>query len=118
MTAAISKIHCVNLTHQITQKIEFYGIDDCPLFPTHIKPPNAYFTLNNVLKGLPYPDNTFDFVYMRSMILYFTPEELSELLTEISRVMKPGGFFEVVDTSYTIRNAGPLSNKTVNTDSK
>jgi hypothetical protein len=55
---------------------------------------------------------------MRSMILYFTPEELSNLLTEISRVMKPGGYFEVVDTSYTIRNAGPLSNKIVNIDCK
>jgi ubiquinone/menaquinone biosynthesis C-methylase UbiE len=55
---------------------------------------------------------------MRLMILYFTPEELSHLLTEISRVMKPGGYFEVVDTNYTIRHAGPLSNKLVNQDCK
>lgn len=52
------------------------------------------------------------------MILYFTPDELSVLLTEISRVMKPGGYFEVVDTNYTIQNPGPLCTKLVNTESK
>ncbi|KAL9539216.1 hypothetical protein MBANPS3_010399 [Mucor bainieri] len=97
---------------------EFYGIDDCPLFPTHIKPSNSHFLLHNILKGLPYPDNEFDYVHMRMMIFYFSPEELSLLLTEISRIMKPGAYFEIVDTSYTVRHAGPISNKVVNNDLK
>ncbi|KAI9273153.1 hypothetical protein EDC94DRAFT_594020 [Helicostylum pulchrum] len=97
---------------------DFYGVDDCPLFPTSIKPPNAHFRLHDVLKGIAFEDCQFDFVYMRLMILYFTPEELSQLLKEISRVMKPGGYFEVVDTSYTIRNPGPLCTKLVNSEIK
>lgn len=52
------------------------------------------------------------------MIFYFSPEELSLLLTEISRIMKPGAYFEIVDTSYTVRHAGPISNKVVNNDCK
>lgn len=71
-----------------------------------------------MLKGLPFKDNEFDFVYMRLMMIYFTPEELSNLLHEISRVMKPGGYFEVLDTNYTIRSAGPISNKLVNSERK
>lgn len=93
-------------------------MDDCPLFPTSIKPGNSHFKLHNVLKGLPFKDNEFDFIHMRLMILYFTPEELSKLLGEISRVMKPGGYFEVVDTNYTVQNAGPISNKLVNSECK
>jgi ubiquinone/menaquinone biosynthesis C-methylase UbiE len=93
-------------------------VDDCPSFPTSIKPANSHFKLHDVLKGLPYKDNEFDFVYMRLMVLYFTPEELAGLLKEISRVMKPGGYFEVVDTNYNIRSAGPVSRKVVNSDRK
>lgn len=93
-------------------------MDDCPSFPTSIKPANSHFKLHDVLKGLPYKDNEFDFVYMRLMVLYFTPEELAGLLKEISRVMKPGGYFEVVDTNYNIRSAGPVSRKVVNSDRK
>jgi SAM-dependent methyltransferase len=97
---------------------EFYGVDDCPLFPTHIKPGNSHFKLHNVLKGLPFQDNEFDFVHMRMMVFYFTPEELSQLLTEVSRVMKPGAYFEMIDSNYTVCRAGPITNKIINTDSK
>lgn len=107
-----------NRTISLTICVEFYGVDDCPLFPKHIKPGNSHFKLHNVNQGLPFPDNEFDYVYMRSMIYYFSPEELSQILSEISRVMKPGGYFEIVDTNYTIRHAGPLSNKLVNNDCK
>ncbi|KAI8638158.1 hypothetical protein BD408DRAFT_394526 [Parasitella parasitica] len=97
---------------------EFYGIDDCPLFPNHIKPNNSHFRLHDVLEGLPYPDSEFDYVHMRMMIYYFSPEELSQLMSEISRIMKPGGYFEIVDTNYTVRHAGPVSNKAINIDLK
>lgn len=98
--------------------LEFYGIDDCALFPTHIKPGNSHFKLHNVLKGLPFQDKEFDFVHMRMMVYYFTPEELSQLLTEISRVMKPGAYFQIVDSNYVVRHAGPITNKIVNLERK
>lgn len=55
---------------------------------------------------------------MRSMMLYLSPVELSNLLSEIHRIMKPGSYFEVIDTDYTIRRAGPLSNSIINTERK
>ncbi|KAI8363799.1 S-adenosyl-L-methionine-dependent methyltransferase [Choanephora cucurbitarum] len=97
---------------------EFIGIDEYPGFPTHIKPSNSRFVAHNVLKGLPFEDKTFDFVYMRMMIIYFTPEKLSYLLSEINRVMKHGAYLEIVDTNYTVRHAGPLTTKAINQDCK
>ncbi|KAI8983992.1 hypothetical protein BDF20DRAFT_857399 [Mycotypha africana] len=97
---------------------EFYGIDDCPLFPSHIKPINSHFRLHNIFKGLPFKDAEFDYIHMRMMIYYFSPGELAFLLNEIGRVLKPGGYFEIVDTNYTIRHPGPASNKIVNIDLK
>ncbi|KAG1455829.1 hypothetical protein G6F46_001400 [Rhizopus delemar] len=98
---------------------DFYGIDECPIFPTTIKPPNAHFQTHNILKGpLPFENEQFDFIYMRSMMLYLSPVELSNLLSEIHRIMKPGSYFEVIDTDYTIRRAGPLSNSIINTELK
>lgn len=52
------------------------------------------------------------------MMIYLLPEELATLLSEIHRVMKPGAYLEVVDTNYTIRRAGPLSNSIINTECK
>ncbi|KAG1405042.1 hypothetical protein G6F58_010086 [Rhizopus delemar] len=98
---------------------EFYGIDECALFPTSIKPGNAHFQIHNILKGpLPFESESFDFIYMRSMMLYLSPTELSNLLSEIYRIMKPDAYLEVVDTNYTIRRAGPLTNSIVNTELK
>ncbi|ORE03395.1 S-adenosyl-L-methionine-dependent methyltransferase [Rhizopus microsporus var. microsporus] len=98
---------------------DFYGLDECSLFPASIKPANAHFQIHDILKGpLPFEDEMFDFVYMRSMMIYLLPEELATLLSEIHRVMKPGAYLEVVDTNYTIRRAGPLSNSIINTELK
>lgn len=93
---------------------EFYGIDECPLFPTTDTLPNINFQLHNVLEPLPFDDNQFDFIYMRSMILYYTPAQLVSLLSEISRILKPGGYFEVLDTAYMINNPGKMSESIIN----
>ncbi|KAI8368972.1 S-adenosyl-L-methionine-dependent methyltransferase, partial [Blakeslea trispora] len=97
---------------------DFIGIDEHPGFPTHIKPSNSHFVAHSVRKGLPFEDKSFDFVHMRMMMIYFTPEELSSLLLEISRVMKHGAYLEIVDTNYTVRHAGPVTSKAINTDCK
>ncbi|KAI9256874.1 hypothetical protein BY458DRAFT_519108 [Sporodiniella umbellata] len=98
---------------------DFYGLDQCPLFVNQPRMKNIRFKEHDVLKGpLPYKDASFDFVYMRSMMLYLSPTELSNLLCEVHRVMKPGAYFEVVDTNYTVIRAGPLTNAVINTELK
>ncbi|KAI8997650.1 S-adenosyl-L-methionine-dependent methyltransferase [Pilobolus umbonatus] len=93
---------------------EFFGIDECPLFPKSNKPPNTHFVQHNVLSPFPFNANQFDFIYMRSMILYYTPAQLVTLLSDISRILKPGGYLEVLDTTYMINKPGSLSDSLIN----
>ncbi|RIB10444.1 S-adenosyl-L-methionine-dependent methyltransferase, partial [Gigaspora rosea] len=75
----------------------FIGIDLSPIFPSNIKPQNVDFYHMNVLNGLPFEDNTFDFVYQRFMGLALTEEQWPILLLELVRVTKPGGWIEFME---------------------
>nr|CAG8476264.1 10020_t:CDS:2 [Entrophospora candida] len=54
---------------------DFVGIDVVASFPTQIKPRNTTFVQGNVLNGLPFEDETFDFVHMRLMVGAFSEQE-------------------------------------------
>ncbi|KAG9305826.1 hypothetical protein G9A89_001115 [Geosiphon pyriformis] len=88
---------------------EFFGIDISPLFPSHIKPPNTTFLLADILSGLPFQDNYFDFIYLRNMSLEFTVKQCKEIvIPELTRIVKPGGFIECMDYCFP-KNFGPTS---------
>ncbi|KAI9015266.1 S-adenosyl-L-methionine-dependent methyltransferase [Phycomyces nitens] len=96
-------------------KCNFYGIDLCPMFPTAIKPTNANFQQHDIFKGpLPFKDNSFDFIYMRTMLICMTKDNISHILTEMSRILKPGGYFEILDVEYRIQRPGPISETLIN----
>lgn len=72
------------------------GLDWDPTFPAHIKPPNAIFYTHNILEGIPFEDETFDFIHIRFMNHCFTETVWEQkLLPELLRVLKPGGWIEV-----------------------
>ncbi len=50
----------------------------------------------NLLKGFPYPDNTFDAVYSSHALEHFTPAQALFLLREAHRVLKPAGVLRTV----------------------
>ncbi|KAI1758146.1 S-adenosyl-L-methionine-dependent methyltransferase [Xylaria castorea] len=55
-------------------------------------PGSVRFEQGNVLKGLPYPDGTFDIVYCSQVLGHIPPPDLPpQALTEMRRVLKPGG---------------------------
>ncbi|CAG8535616.1 145_t:CDS:2 [Scutellospora calospora] len=87
---------------------DIYGLDILSSFPDAIKPPNCHFQLCNVLKGLPFDNDEFDYIFMRHMILALKEEQWAPLLTEIKRVMKPGGVIECVEFDWAARSAGPV----------
>lgn len=78
------------------------GADMSDMFPTTIRPENVKFELYNVLNGLPYPDDTFDFVHMRLMIIAFRENEWPFVLKEIYRVLKPGGLVQLMESDFTV----------------
>ncbi|CDS13309.1 hypothetical protein LRAMOSA05487 [Lichtheimia ramosa] len=77
------------------------GIDMADMFPTTIRPENVTFQLCNILDGLPYEDNTFDFVHMRQLIVALRAKEWPVVLNEIYRVLKPGGLVQLVESDFT-----------------
>ncbi|CAG8507824.1 3280_t:CDS:2 [Racocetra fulgida] len=70
------------------QRPQFVGVDIAPLYPSEIHPTNVKFRQANVLSGLPFEDETFDFVYMRFMTFAFTINDWERALKEILRVTK------------------------------
>lgn len=75
----------------------------CDVFPNNIRPANVNFQVGNVLKRLPFPDNTFDLVHLRLFIVALKREEWPILMKEVYRVMKPGGFMQMVECGMLVK---------------
>ncbi len=70
-------------------------------------PPDNYaFIEGDITKGLPFTDNSFDFVHMRLVVLALPSNAWAPAIQEIKRVTKPGGWIELVDTAVTPRAPG------------
>ncbi|KAF9901902.1 hypothetical protein BX616_002101 [Lobosporangium transversale] len=87
------------------------GIDISIVFPTTIIPSNCKFIQHNILNPLPFPDNTFDFVYQRLLVAGLTHENWIFVLKELERVTKPGGWIELVEIDGIGGNNGPCTAK-------
>ncbi|RKP27760.1 S-adenosyl-L-methionine-dependent methyltransferase [Syncephalis pseudoplumigaleata] len=85
---------------------EFVGVD-IVLPPTlDLKPANCEFAVANILEGLPYPDNSFDFVHHRFMNLAIPEQMWPVYVHECARVCAPNGWIEMVETTGTLSNVG------------
>ncbi|KAG0311560.1 hypothetical protein BGZ99_010080 [Dissophora globulifera] len=86
---------------------EVYGVDISAIFPTEIKPSNCHFQLCNILDGLPFPDNYFDFIYQRLLVYALTPAQRRQVYIELQRILKPEGFLQLVESDGIVYNPGP-----------
>ncbi|KAG1053196.1 hypothetical protein G6F43_004713 [Rhizopus delemar] len=80
----------------------FTGIDMCNSCPQVIRPVNLNFIEANILKGLPYPDKSFDFIQMRFVELAFKLDEWQFVISEIKRILKDGGCFQWIDVDMRV----------------
>lgn len=78
---------------QMFPDVEVYGIDLSPCFPV-VKPHNCTFSYGNFLWGLPYDDNSFDYIWIRYLYSEIKSSDWSTFIKEIKRVLKPGGIIE------------------------
>ncbi|KAF0556274.1 S-adenosyl-L-methionine-dependent methyltransferase [Gigaspora margarita] len=92
---------------------QFVGIDIVPLYPSEIHPTNVKFRQANVLTGLPFEDETFDFVYMRFMTFAFTINDWERAIKEALRVTKKGGYVEIMETDFRWYNEGPFDKTSI-----
>ncbi|RUS26923.1 S-adenosyl-L-methionine-dependent methyltransferase [Jimgerdemannia flammicorona] len=79
-------------------EVKFFGVDIARMFPADIKPPNIMFMSQvNILDGLPFETGKFDFVQMRQMNLAILKEDWPHVISEIYRVLKPGGYIQLLE---------------------
>ncbi|KAL0090602.1 S-adenosyl-L-methionine-dependent methyltransferase [Phycomyces blakesleeanus] len=94
----------------------FYGIDIIDSFiPQGEKhsfaPTNCHFQTQDVIHGIPFPDNTFDYIHQRFMYMVYPSSMTGWGIKEMKRVMKPGATIELIEYDLRPRQPGPLFTK-------
>ncbi|KAI9270300.1 S-adenosyl-L-methionine-dependent methyltransferase, partial [Helicostylum pulchrum] len=88
---------------------QFFGVDISDGFPAKGRAPiNTSFSIGNVAKEIPSPGNTFVFAYQRLVFAALTSEDWDNNLREMYRVIKPGGFVQLLEHNLTPYSEGPL----------
>ncbi|CAG8588588.1 12368_t:CDS:2 [Racocetra fulgida] len=88
----------------------FIGIDiDSTQFPSdNMHPSNVAFLTCNLTHGIPFPPETFDFVHMSMMCCALTESQWFQLIKEMVRVLKPGGWIELLEGDPWFKNYGKI----------
>ncbi|RHZ85321.1 hypothetical protein Glove_67g48 [Diversispora epigaea] len=87
------------------------GLDISPIQPSEIKPRNVNFVKANVLNGLPFENNTFDYIFQRFLVSAIPKDSWLDVINELTRVLKPGGYLELVEINPIIFQLGPVSSQ-------
>lgn len=58
-------------------------------------PKNCHVRVATAPEGLPFADNSFDFVVQHDMAIRYTRKQWDDALKELVRVTKPGGYLEL-----------------------
>ncbi|CEG74018.1 hypothetical protein RMATCC62417_09291 [Rhizopus microsporus] len=75
----------------------YFGCDIVNVVNEKTRPKSFTFELTNVVKGLPYPDSTFDFVQIRYLVYALKEEEWPIAIKEALRATKIGGFLQLIE---------------------
>ncbi|KAF0445556.1 S-adenosyl-L-methionine-dependent methyltransferase [Gigaspora margarita] len=89
----------------------FLGLDVATIFNQDYLPENSAFLEHNYHEGIPFPDNTFDYIYQHSISAKFRESLFDDHLCEMSRVLKPGGWMEIYGSPTHIVDAGPATER-------
>ena len=87
------------------------GLDLVPSKPG--RPPNFRFVRSNVLQGLPFVPDRFDFVHQRLLIGGVPMNSWPPLVSGLVRVTRPGGWIELVEVGFEVEPAGPATRRMV-----
>ncbi|EIE82664.1 hypothetical protein RO3G_07369 [Rhizopus delemar RA 99-880] len=83
---------------------KYYGCDMVDTTNKNIRLPQFEFAIGNVLKGLPYEDNTFDLVHMRLFVFALREDQWPIVIKELVRVAKPGCIVQVTEVDLKMPN--------------
>jgi SAM-dependent methyltransferase len=109
---------CIDLSTKYP-RIEVIGVDSDDMFPSQRNlPSNCQLLVCNVLNGLKeFPDASFDVIHIRFMVLSFTTVQYPQVVKDCWRLLKPGGYIEILETNLAVYSPGPITKK-LNEESK
>ncbi|RHZ83325.1 hypothetical protein Glove_97g92 [Diversispora epigaea] len=90
---------------------QFTGLDISPIQPSEIKPKNVNFVISNVLNRLPFENDTFDYIFQRLLFLALPKDRWPDVINELTRVLKPGGYLELMEINPIPLQMGPVSSQ-------
>ena len=94
---------------QAFPKAQVIGLDleEAPGALKHTR--NYLFQQGNMLNGLPYGRDSFDFVHMRLMVMSIPTNKWPQIIQELLRVTRPGGWIELIETGNSVFPDGPYT---------
>lgn len=109
---------CIDLSTKYP-RIQVIGVDSDNMFPSKRNlPSNCQLLVCNVLDGLKeFPEASFDVIHIRFMVLSFTTVQYPQVVKDCWRLLKPGGYIEILETDLTVHSPGPITMK-LNEESK
>ncbi|CAG8762666.1 16436_t:CDS:2, partial [Dentiscutata erythropus] len=89
------------------QNCQFVGVDKTPQHFIANKPKNVDFVSADVTKGLPFNDESFDFIHIQNLVFDLRDKQWDSLIRECVRVLRPGGYIEITETKFGAKSFGP-----------
>ncbi|KAL0089835.1 S-adenosyl-L-methionine-dependent methyltransferase [Phycomyces blakesleeanus] len=103
---------CIDIARKYPS-VQVIGVDSEDMFPDPVTvPTNCQLVRYNVLDGLSaFEDNTLDFIHIRFMALSFTVDQYTKVIKDCWRILRPGGYLEMMEADITIYSPGPVTAK-------
>ncbi|KAI9497451.1 S-adenosyl-L-methionine-dependent methyltransferase, partial [Zychaea mexicana] len=96
-------------------RLHVIGVDNVNMFPDPSSvPANCELIKYNVLDGLThtlFPEASFDCIHIRFMCLAFTREQYSQVIDDCWRLLKPGGYLEILEMDMMVYSPGPATER-------
>ncbi|KAG0166429.1 hypothetical protein DFQ29_000976 [Apophysomyces sp. BC1021] len=89
-------------------RAQVLGMDIRPPPEQQGGPKNLRYVEANVMETWPMADNAVDFIFQRNMGQVIHQDMWPKVLKEMFRVLKPGGYIELVESDLWHHNAGPV----------
>ena len=83
----------------------YHACDIVDITNKRLRMKNFTFKKGDVLKGLPYEDNTFDFVHMRLLTGSLCVDQWPVAIKELMRVTRPGGIVQLTEIDNKVSEA-------------
>jgi len=75
------------------------------------QPPGYRYVRANVLQGLPFADEQFDFVHQRFLVSGLPLASWPAVVADLARVTRPGGWVELVEVPWAFERPGPAAQR-------